>query len=72
MARYTLADLEKADRYIADGERHVSRQKALIARLRLIGISTTDAQDLLRLLVELLALFHQHRTSIVTAIYEAK
>ena len=72
MTQYSLADLHESDRHIADGERRISKQKALIIRLQLIGISTTDAEDLLRLLEELLVILHQHGASIVTAISEAK
>jgi len=72
MTQYSLADLHESDRHIAGVKRRISKQKALIIRLQLIGISTKDAEDLLRLLEELLVILHQHRASIVTAISEAK
>lgn len=55
---YSAADLEMANHHVAQGERHVSMQEALIARLRDHGLPTAAAEELL---VEFQAILQQHR-----------
>ena len=56
---YTAADLEMADRHIAQGERHVIQQEKLVLRLRSHGLPTDDAEMLLE---EFRALLLEHRS----------
>lgn len=44
---YTAADLELAERHVEEGERHVHRQRALIAELARDGHPVTSALELL-------------------------
>jgi negative regulator of genetic competence, sporulation and motility len=55
---YSSADLEMVDRHIAQGERHVTQQEELVARLRSHGLPTDEAENLLE---EFRALLLQHR-----------
>lgn len=41
------AELEMVRRHVAQGERHVQQQLALIARLERLGLDTLTAQELL-------------------------
>jgi hypothetical protein len=55
---YTAADLQMVDDHIIQGERHVTRQEELIARLRSHGLPSADAELLLD---EFKATLAQHR-----------
>lgn len=55
---YSAADLRMVDDHIAQGERHVTRQKEIIAFLRSRGHPTKAAEQLL---VEFQATLQQHR-----------
>lgn len=55
---YSAADLEMVDCHIAQGERHVTQQEELVARLRGHGLPTDEAESLLE---EFKALLLQHR-----------
>ncbi len=55
---YTAADLQMVDDHIAQGERHVEMQVALIERLRSHHLPTSQAEELL---VEFRATLVQHR-----------
>lgn len=55
---YTASDLQMADDHIAQAEKHILMQEALIARLRDHGLPTGQAEQLL---VEFHATLQQHR-----------
>lgn len=55
---YTAADLEMANHHVAQGEKHVQMQEALIERLRNHGLPTVMAEELL---TEFQATLVQHR-----------
>lgn len=55
---YTAADIQRADDHIAQGERHVERQYALIERLRSRDLPTEQAEQLL---IDFEAILLQHR-----------
>ena len=55
---YTPADIDMADRHIAQGERHINQQQDLLARLRAHNLPTDQAEDLLE---EFRATLLQHR-----------
>ena len=54
-----------ADRNIAEGEKRVERQLALIERLQMRGANTDTAEDFLALLRETLAGWNRERELIV-------
>lgn len=56
--------LEMAERHVRDGERHVTSQREVLARLRKHGHSTELAERLLRNLEELLAMHRKHLAQI--------
>jgi hypothetical protein len=56
--------LNKARRHVAEGQRIVSEQRGLIARLRAAGFDTLDAERTLRVLEENLKVFQEHRDSL--------
>ena len=68
MTSYTRADLDMADRHIAEGEVHILRQEALITRLRDKGAPTEAAENLLRVLNEMQAQHWEHRDAIEKAL----
>ena len=68
MTHFTLADLEMADRHVAQGEQHIARQEMLLTSLRLKGFQTVDATALLKLLNEAQAEHRAHRDAIATAL----
>ena len=45
--RYTQADLDMANRHVADAERHVIRQEEIISGLRMKNADTALAEELL-------------------------
>jgi hypothetical protein len=53
--------LAQAERHIAEGEAHLVRQRALVARLELGGYDTSEAIRLLRQFEELQAFHLAHR-----------
>ncbi len=61
---YSAADLELVDRHIAQGERHIIAQEALISRLQSRGLPTDKAELLLRRFQETLREHHEHRDHI--------
>ena len=54
-----------AERHIAEGETRIRRQEALLYRTVQSGRDTAEAEELLRLMRESLALMHQHRAMIL-------
>ena len=60
-----LPDLALADAHVAEGERHVVRQKEIIEELRLGGHSTALAESLLVSFEQTLASHHAHRDRIL-------
>ena len=68
MTRYTQADVEMADRHIAEGECHIARQEELVSRLGIQGHSTREAEKLLALLNSTQVEHHVHRAAIVAAL----
>jgi len=58
---YTKADLEMAERHIAQGKRHIREQVDRIELLRSGGHATEKAEDLLRLFLDTLAQHERHR-----------
>jgi hypothetical protein len=57
--------LGKAERDIMEGESRVTRQMLLIERLRLGGLDTTEAENLLSSLRKTLVVWHGHRDEIL-------
>jgi len=49
----TLEKLSKARKYVADGERFLSRQKAYVHKLNSAGLDTSNAEDYLETLEEM-------------------
>jgi hypothetical protein len=49
------------ERHVAQGERHLSSQRAIIERLGIAGLDTTDAESLLRQFQGTLAMHIAHR-----------
>lgn len=62
------ATLAKADRDIADGERRIAEQEALIERLRRGDQPTTTAEALLAALSETLEVWRSHRREVLRRI----
>ena len=52
--------IEMASRHVMEGDIRCGRQMDLIARMRRSGLDTTDAESLLRVFEEYLALSHAH------------
>ena len=63
-----LAHLRLADQHIADGERRIDAQAALVERMRGAELPTGPAEDLLALLRATLVEWHRHRSLIITAL----
>lgn len=61
-----MAHLRLADRHIAEGERRIAAQTALIARVN--GPSLISAEELLRLLCETQIEWERHRGLILAAL----
>ena len=68
VTHYTAADLEMADRHIAEGELHIARQEELLTILRSKGLPTQEAEQLLRLFNETQSEHHTHRAAIAAAL----
>lgn len=58
---YTSADLETAERHVAQGKQHIAEQEELIGRLRLNRLPTQEAEALLSTYRQVLNLHKQHR-----------
>lgn len=58
---YTPEDLRMADRHVALGEQHVVQQEELVSRLRLDGLPTGDAEQILATFQSLLEDHRRHR-----------
>lgn len=65
---YSAADLQMADDHIAQGERHVVLQHALIERLKNHGLPTELATQLLADFEETLRQHREHRDLMIESI----
>jgi hypothetical protein len=61
---YTAADLDMADRHVAQGEGHVTRQRELVRRLHDQGHPTDAAENLLAEFEAVLLEHVRHRDQI--------
>ena len=68
MTHYTRADLEMADRHIAQGERHIVQQEQLVTSLRLKQLPTAAAEAQLVTLNATLVQHRAHRAAIAEAL----
>lgn len=68
MTHYTQADVEMADRHIAEGEQHILRQEELITRLRMQSLQTGEAEKLLAVFNSTMAEHRAHRAAIKEAL----
>lgn len=68
MTHYTPADLEMADRHVAQGEQHIARQEMLLTSLQQRGLPLRDAAALLKLLNQAQAEHRAHRAAIAAAL----
>jgi len=57
--------LATATRHVAEGERIVARQQAMIARLNASGAPTLDAEQTLQVFETTLAIFKRHRDDLL-------
>jgi hypothetical protein len=64
---YTAADVEMANRHVAQGERHIVQQEGIISRLLLRGLPTGEAEDMLEELRVTLTQHRDHRTIMVSS-----
>ena len=62
--RHRKADLELAKRYVVDAEQRVAKQPLLVAELERDGYSTTEAHELLQVMVDLLDQTRAHADEI--------
>ena len=68
MTHYTRADLDMADRHIAQGERHIVQQEQLVTSLRLKQLPTAAAEAQLVTLNATLVQHRAHRAAIAEAL----
>ena len=68
MTHYTQADVDMADRHIAEGERHIVQQEELVTRLRMQALPTEEAENLLDLFNSTMVEHHAHRAAILEAL----
>jgi len=68
MTHYTQADVDMADRHIAEGERHIAQQEELLTRLRMQAHPTEEAENLLDLFNSTMVEHRAHRAAIVEAL----
>ena len=68
MTHYTHADLEMADRHIAEGEQHIVRQEELLTGLLARGQPIDAAEALLALFNSNLVEHRAHRNAIAEAL----
>ena len=71
MTHYTRADVDMADRHIAEGEQHIARQEALLSRLRMQSLPTEEAEKLLAILNSTMVGHRTHRAAIIEALEAA-
>lgn len=65
---YTAADLEMVDDHIAQGEKHITRQLELIARLRSFNLPTSQAEQLLEQFQATLSRHREHRELMIESL----
>jgi hypothetical protein len=58
---YTQADLDMANRHIAEGENHIVDQERVVNRLVAVGVSTEAAESLLSEFNHTLKKHREHR-----------
>ena len=68
---FTLAEMRMVDDHIAQGEKHVTRQKELIAWLKGRGHSTDLAEQLLAAFQQTLRQHRAHRNKIMQLLGKA-
>ena len=68
MTSYTLADLERADHQVAEGEQHIARQGEIIVGMCVVGRDIADSQRHLTLFNEAQQQRRAHRDAIAKAI----
>ena len=68
MTHYTRADLDMADRHIAEGEGHIGRQEALLTEMRARGYPVDSAETLLALFNSTQVSHITHRAAIARAL----
>ena len=71
MTHYTQADVDMADRHIAEGEQHIVRQDELLSRLRMQCLPTEEAEKLLAILNSTMVGHRTHRAAIIEALKAA-
>ena len=65
MTQYTQADVDMADRHIAQSERRIIQQEGVLTRLR---TQAQDAENLLKTLNSTMSEYRAHRTAIMAAL----
>ena len=65
---YTIADLEMAQRHIDEGRQRVAEQRERIIVIKADGHDVRRAEELLRVMLETLAIMEQHRDEIAEAV----
>lgn len=66
---YSQADLDMAERHVAQARRHVLEQEERITRLRSVGCPTEQAEDLLQQFHATLIQHAKHRDAIEAALH---
>ena len=61
-------DLSESDRHIAESERRIMHQAALVEELRRRGLDATEAERMLSSFKDVLETMHAHRALIVDVI----
>jgi hypothetical protein len=59
--RTLLQHLEQAERYVAEGEKHLFRQEEIVLWLENHRLDTRQARAVLETLRDTVTLYHQHR-----------
>lgn len=62
--RHRKADLELVKRHVVDAEKRVAKQRVLVDALERDGYSTTEAHELLQIMVDLLVQMRTHADEI--------
>ena len=68
MTHYTRADLDMADRHIAEGECHIAQQEGIVTRLRALSLPAESAEKLLGLYNSIMVEHRIHRAAIADAL----
>ncbi len=68
MTHYTRADVDMADRHIAEGKRHIDQQEKLLRTLQLQARPTEDAEQLLATFNSTMVGHREHRAAIIAAL----